>query len=268
LSFNNSQKLFAGILSLVLFSGTSSPAFAGSNAIEIDNFSCTRTEATFTHPDGTAEQIVVHGPTTIMVNFEGPDEGDANDDDGPDGLDEVQTEIVQMELVGTSGTFSPYLITQSPNPSFGLIEEQANNNPGTLDVDPFAPGNAASFFEVFFEVDAIGVIWHNEEPLRFNGIMNEKPYAVDDALVSNDVVELFWPSGDGSGYFVGPVTHIPNPSDPDPGCAPNPVSGDLLPINTSALVVAGISSMIWMVPAVAGVAGAGIYLAKCRANRD
>lgn len=266
MSFNNSQKLVAGILSLLLFSGMSSPAFAGSNAVEIDNFSCTRTEATFTHPDGTAEQIVVHGPTTIMVNFEGPNEGDANDDDN-NGRDEVQTEIVQMELVGTSGTFSPYLITQSPNPSLGQIEEQVNNNPGTLDVDPFAPGSAESFFDVFFEVDAIGIIWHNEEPLRFNGIMNEKPYAIDDALVSNDVVELF----DGnfaSGYFVGPVTHVPNPSDPDPGCAPNPVSGELLSLDSSALVVAGISGMIWMVPAVAGVAGAGIYLVKYRASRE
>ena len=48
-----------------------------------------------------------------------------------------------------------------------------------------------------------------------------------------------------------------------------PVEGDLLPLDTSALVVAGLtSSMIWMVSAIAGFAGAGVYLVKFRANRD
>ena len=36
-----------------------------------------------------------------------------------------------------------------------------------------------------------------------------------------------------------------------------------------ALMIAGISaSAIWMVPAVAGLAGAGIYLVKYRANKE
>ena len=45
-----------------------------------------------------------------------------------------------------------------------------------------------------------------------------------------------------------------------------PVAGELLSINSSALVIAGLSSMIWMVPAVAGIVGAGIYLVRFRAN--
>ncbi len=46
------------------------------------------------------------------------------------------------------------------------------------------------------------------------------------------------------------------------------VAGELLPLNTSALMIAGLTSMsVWMVPAVAGLAGVGVYLVKFRANR-
>jgi len=42
-----------------------------------------------------------------------------------------------------------------------------------------------------------------------------------------------------------------------------------LPMNTSALMIAGLTSMsVWMVPAVVGLAGVGVYLVKFRANRD
>ena len=48
-----------------------------------------------------------------------------------------------------------------------------------------------------------------------------------------------------------------------------PVAGELLSIDSSALVIGGLaSSAVWMIPAVAGIAGAGIYLVKLRANRD
>jgi len=46
------------------------------------------------------------------------------------------------------------------------------------------------------------------------------------------------------------------------------VAGELLPIDSSALMIAGLTSMtVWMVPAVAGLAGVGVYLVKFRANR-
>jgi hypothetical protein len=49
----------------------------------------------------------------------------------------------------------------------------------------------------------------------------------------------------------------------------SPVAGELLPTNTSALMIAGLSSMsVFMIPAVAGLAGAAVYLVKYRANRD
>jgi len=46
------------------------------------------------------------------------------------------------------------------------------------------------------------------------------------------------------------------------------VAGQLLPLDSTALFLAGIQSMtVWMVPTVLGLAGAGVYLVKFRANR-
>ena len=53
------------------------------------------------------------------------------------------------------------------------------------------------------------------------------------------------------------------------GCSiEKPVAGELLSINSSALVLGGLSSMIWMMPVATGIAAAGIYLVKSRINRD
>jgi hypothetical protein len=47
------------------------------------------------------------------------------------------------------------------------------------------------------------------------------------------------------------------------------VAGQLLPLDSTALFLAGIQSMtVWMIPTVLGLAGAGVYLVKYRANRD
>jgi len=50
---------------------------------------------------------------------------------------------------------------------------------------------------------------------------------------------------------------------------PTQVAGELLPLDSTALFLAGIQSMsVWMVPTVLGLAGIGVYLVKFRANRD
>ena len=47
------------------------------------------------------------------------------------------------------------------------------------------------------------------------------------------------------------------------------VAGELLSLDSSSLVVAGLtSSVMWIIPTVAGLAGAGVYLVKLRTNRD
>ena len=47
------------------------------------------------------------------------------------------------------------------------------------------------------------------------------------------------------------------------------VAGELLSLNSTALIIGGLTSMsVWMIPSIAGIAGAGIYLVKYRTNRD
>jgi len=54
-------------------------------------------------------------------------------------------------------------------------------------------------------------------------------------------------------------------AEPDPVCQPTQVAGELLPLDSTALFLAGIQSMtVWMIPAVAGLAGVGVYLVKFR----
>ena len=46
-----------------------------------------------------------------------------------------------------------------------------------------------------------------------------------------------------------------------------PVAGELLPLDSSALMIAGLtSSVVWMVPTILVLAGAGVYLVKFRAR--
>ena len=92
------------------------------------------------------------GSSTLANYYDGPAEGDALDD-GVNGLDEIETEIVQLELVGDSSLGPVTLRINSMSPSLGRLEEQVNDNPGLLDVDPFAPGDASSLFDVLVELE-------------------------------------------------------------------------------------------------------------------
>jgi len=50
-----------------------------------------------------------------------------------------------------------------------------------------------------------------------------------------------------------------------PDCRIQMVAGELLPLDSTALLIGGLTSMtVWMVPAVVGLAGVGVYLVKFR----
>jgi len=52
-------------------------------------------------------------------------------------------------------------------------------------------------------------------------------------------------------------------------CIIEVVGGELLPIDSTALMLAGLqSSAIWMLPVLAGIAGTGFYLVKFRTNKE
>jgi len=111
------------------------------------------------------------------------------------------------------------------------------------------------------------------------GTINIAPAAVPTHVPGHpgDYLGACLPDSDFDGDLV---LSADDPDDNDP-CNPNPnaeaclaqgddnpVAGELLSVDSSALVIGGLaSSAVWMIPAVAGIAGAGIYLVKFRANK-
>ena len=55
----------------------------------------------------------------------------------------------------------------------------------------------------------------------------------------------------------------------EPQPQPQPIGGELLPIDSTALLLAGLqTSAIWMLPILAGAAGVGAFYIKTRMNKD
>jgi len=127
-----------------------------------------------------AEVVELNGHTELRVYFEGLEEGAAHDDDG-DEQEEVVTELVEMDLVGSSSMLGEVRVRlRSDAPSLGQIEEQANVTSGVLDVEPFTSGGTAdSFFDVFFEIELPD---HEQtlrarRPKRLTAVLSQKPPA-------------------------------------------------------------------------------------------
>ena len=206
----------------------------GEHAVERDHFEFSIGRFELILPDGSVENIVVTGPALALVFFEGPNEGDAVDNDG-NNLDEVQTEMVSLSLSGISPSLG--LITVGLNPAFpslGLIEEKEDTLTGRLDLPPFAPtGAARSYFDMFFQIDVGGLKFHTITPKRMSSQISHKPPGPGAVYENPQIIELYDENGRPSGYFLGATRHQPNPlvSTFPPHCAidarqPHPVFPD------------------------------------------
>jgi hypothetical protein len=137
-------------------------------------------------------------------------EGEAQDDDG-DGRDEVSTEMVQLDLVGDSSMGEVKVRLNPSRATTGEIEELRNSHPGWLDLDPFYPGDADSFFDVFFEIEVGGMVLHNEQPKRMSAVITHKPPAEGDFYESLQTIPLFDANGNATGFSLGLGLHVPVP---------------------------------------------------------
>ena len=181
-------------------------------AVEIDTFEFTLGDLELRMPDGRRETIAVSGPTTVAVFFEGAQEGDASDNNG-NGRDEVLTEMLELDLTGMSPTLGLVHVGLYPAiPSLGQIEELVNNTPGTLDLPPFtASGTAASFFDIFVEIEAGGGLFHTVAPKRMSTLISHKPPGPVAVYENCEELELYTASGQPTGFFLGCARHQPNP---------------------------------------------------------
>lgn len=174
--------------------------------VEVDFFPGTlATMELFCVGQPVAETIALGGPTTVEVDLAAIADSDGNS------REQVPTEIVAMQLTGTS-SFGPVILRQSPErPSTGVIEEIINNTPGMLDLPPFTPaGTADSFFDLFFEIELPdGLILHNEDPKRMSTVISHKPPTTGDVYEGLDEIALFDPNGNPTGCYLGAGRHIP-----------------------------------------------------------
>ncbi len=92
--------------------------------------------------------------------------------------------------------------------STGETEEQNNNTPGRLDLDPFHPGNADAYLDVFFEVVIDGVVFHTEQARRISTVLTTQS---DSAAVftSTEMTTLFDENGQPSTLALGEINHNP-----------------------------------------------------------
>jgi hypothetical protein len=183
--------------------------------IEVDHFPNSAAVFELQGPFGT-RRVRLTGPATVNVSI-GPD-GEAQDSDG-DTLDDVLTEMVQLDLMGTDpvlGSLTVLLRDPTKRPfkqSLGKIEEDANQQTGRLDVPPFAPsGTATSFFDVFFEIHVVGplgnFVLHNENAKRMKSVIHHKPPIGGDNYESPERIPLADENGNDSGIKINQGSHV------------------------------------------------------------
>ena len=184
--------------------------------IEVDVFPNAVAQVQFQTPLGN-EVVNLSGSATMEVHM-----GELADTDG-DGLEQVQTEIVRLDLQGNSQLFGPLIVqlrssTDDPlQPSVGEIEESENATLGVLDIPPFtASGQAQSFFDLFIQVSGVfngqEVHLHNRDPERLFASITHKPCGPGEPYAGEQVVSLFDQQGQPAPFQVGSVVVIPLPA--------------------------------------------------------
>ncbi|MCK4657980.1 MAG: HYR domain-containing protein [Phycisphaerae bacterium] len=184
--------------------------------VEVDYFPDTVAMVEIYSPTHGTEKVTVRGPTTVHVDLSSLGDADGND------LEEVTTEIVEMELTGDSTLFGPVIVRlrsagSSPyQPSIGIIEEVSNDTPGVLDIPPFADtGTAISFFDVYFEIEALGQVYHNNAPKHQEAEIHEKPPRPGDKYESPEVIPLYDEDDIFTGLELRSASHTPDPIEVD-----------------------------------------------------
>ena len=176
---------------------------------EVDPFDFSQVYLEISKSGGAPETVGLSGFSSMYTLFEGHEEGQADDDDG-DGLDEVATEMAALDLSGSGPTLGPANMRLRPGiRSLGGIEEGANNIPGILDLPPFvATCWASSFFDIFFELEINGQVYHNVQPLRWFQFIDHKPPR-GAIYQSTEVIPLVHADGSPSPYTIVDSRYAP-----------------------------------------------------------
>lgn len=168
-------------------------------------------------PFGFSESVSLTGPAKQSVFFE-TSFGDALDDDS-NGLDEVSTELTALNLTGTSTLFGAVSVSlNSALTSVGQLEEQINNNAGTLDISPFtSTGTALAFFDLYINLSLGSLTLSNVDPIRVSGLTSHKPATAEEyAFMFGNFSSTVFTDPNGNNYVVSGqgAASIPEPTTP------------------------------------------------------
>jgi hypothetical protein len=184
--------------------------------VEIDSFPASVAQVTLALPQPgggmKTETVNLSGPTVVQVDID-PATGFAADTDG-DGLDQVPTRMLDLDMTGNSSLGQVVVSLDPSRPTLGQIQETANKVPGVLELPPFAPGTAISFFNVFFQIQVGGQLLHAAQPAHMMAMITHKPPAPGETYVNpfTQPIELLDANGNPTGIFLLSETHTPNPT--------------------------------------------------------
>ena len=243
MKFNNTQKLLAGVVALVFVAGMTSPAFAGSV--------CTTQETTLDQL--LAGQCIIAGDKifenwriffpTVNYDLTNVEVHPVNDDPNNPGLRFVTNNlsVIQDEIKGFQIQYE--VSTLSGEPRLNGISLEMTEFTGAL--FPLVRENM------------------DDPPFEFITVRPEQTFD-DFSFDSRNTLSVII-GVDVNGGVAGPIflqEFVAFYSQ-----IPQNVAGELLPLDSTALFLAGIQSMtVWMIPTVLGLAGAGVYLVKFRAR--
>jgi hypothetical protein len=196
--------------------------------VEVDVFETTSALVGIKLPNGTLVNAVLSGPARIEVDLASLKDVKSTGASGANNLEEVDTELVQMQLTGNGVTLRAGRVFALPA-SRGQIEEAANKKIGRLDLPgPDAPfctpptpadcvgTQANSFFDIFFEIDVpnVGKLY-NKNPLRIASLIDRKPPVARYNHVLTQPIELFDAQGKATGIFLVTAEHNTQPVERD-----------------------------------------------------
>jgi len=247
------NKLLAGTLALVLVAGLGTPALA-----QIAGPTVSGTSQVLTPQHGPVDQSFT-GPFN-NAPFVGPNL--ANTGHGqtfiPTQTFLLGVDVFSGDFFGGGSDTITVSVWDGSAPGTGNLLGSAS---ATLDVTGATIGNPAVFHVNF--VPTIILVPGNTYSLQFGGLFG--PTSGQGSVLFASSINpyaggvLFQNGNSFANFDFGFVTYFSDKY----------VGGDMLPIDSTALMLAGLqSSAIWMLPALAGIAGVGAYFIRTRMTKE
>jgi len=243
------NRLLAGTLALVLIAGLGTPAFA-----QILGSSTTSSSTVFTPTHGNVDQSFT-GPFSQLGSVE-PAFIPSGQTFTPTASNLIGVDVFVGSFFGGGGIGTLTVnVWDSNQPGVGNLLGSSTVNIDTTGTDFLNP------ITVHLDFSPIPIVPGNIHALQF---------IVGDP---NDTLEASCDfSGQTDAYTGGIAWQGVLIPDCDFGFVTyfgDVVGGELLPIDSTALMLAGLqSSAIWMLPVLAGAAGVGAYYIKTRMNKE